>query len=154
VVAIARGITTILPGGDHEILPQDQVLIMASKKDLPKADGPDRGQAAAPAPGDDPGRRSGGSRVAELLGKRVQVKLIEKDESRAAELSHRLACRGASRGRSDAEALDLAGLMDMDTFITATGENETNIMSCMLAKHLMTTSNGAHTARSTKPFPW
>jgi trk system potassium uptake protein TrkA len=43
---------------------------------------------------------------------------------------------------SDAEALDLAGLTDMDTFITATGENETNIMSCMLAKHLMTTSNG------------
>jgi trk system potassium uptake protein TrkA len=39
---------------------------------------------------------------------------------------------------SDAEALDLAGLTDMDTFITATGENETNIMSCMLAKHLMT----------------
>jgi Trk K+ transport system NAD-binding subunit len=36
---------------------------------------------------------------------------------------------------SDAEALDLAGLTDMDTFITATGENETNIMSCMLAKH-------------------
>jgi hypothetical protein len=32
VVAIARGITTILPGGDHEILPQDQVLIMASKQ--------------------------------------------------------------------------------------------------------------------------
>ena len=30
----------------------------------------------------------------------------------------------------------------MDTFITATGENETNIMSCMLAKHLMDTSNG------------
>jgi trk system potassium uptake protein TrkA len=43
---------------------------------------------------------------------------------------------------SDAEALDLAGLTDMDTFITTTGENETNIMSCMLAKHLMNTSNG------------
>jgi trk system potassium uptake protein TrkA len=35
VVAIARGITTILPGGDHEILPQDQVLIMASKRTFP-----------------------------------------------------------------------------------------------------------------------
>jgi len=30
IVAIARGITTTLPGGDYEILPQDQVLIMAS----------------------------------------------------------------------------------------------------------------------------
>jgi trk system potassium uptake protein TrkA len=35
VVAIARGITTILPGGDHEILPQDQVLIMASRQTFP-----------------------------------------------------------------------------------------------------------------------
>ena len=31
----------------------------------------------------------------------------------------------------------------MDTFITVTGENETNIMSCMLAKHLMTTSESS-----------
>jgi trk system potassium uptake protein TrkA len=44
VVAIARGITTILPGGDHEILPQDQVLIMAAKAGPSQIDGPDRGQ--------------------------------------------------------------------------------------------------------------
>lgn len=36
VVAIARGISTVIPSGEHEILPQDQVLIMADKKDLPK----------------------------------------------------------------------------------------------------------------------
>ena len=30
----------------------------------------------------------------------------------------------------------------MDTFITATGENETNIMSCVLAKYLMNSPNG------------
>ena len=35
VVAIARGITTIIPGGEHEILPQDQVFIMAGSEDLP-----------------------------------------------------------------------------------------------------------------------
>jgi trk system potassium uptake protein TrkA len=38
---------------------------------------------------------------------------------------------------SDKEVLLAAGLLDMDTFIAATGENETNIMSCLLAKHLM-----------------
>jgi trk system potassium uptake protein TrkA len=38
---------------------------------------------------------------------------------------------------SDANVLQLAGLLEMDTFITATGDNETNIMSCLLAKHLM-----------------
>ena len=36
VVAISRGITTIIPGGKHEILPHDQVLIMANKDDLPR----------------------------------------------------------------------------------------------------------------------
>jgi trk system potassium uptake protein TrkA len=141
VVAIARGINTILPGGDQEILPQDQVLIMASKEDLPKL---------MDLIGVKQQRRHRvmilggglvGSRVAELMGKDVKVKIVEKDESRAAELCHRLNHVEVLHGDgSDAEALDLAGLIDMDTFITATGDNETNIMSCMLAKHLMTTS--------------
>jgi trk system potassium uptake protein TrkA len=89
-VAIARGITTILPGGDHEILPQDQVLIMAAKKDLPKL---------MALTGVKQQRRHRvmilggglvGCRVAELMGKDVQVKIVEKDETRAAELCHRL----------------------------------------------------------------
>lgn len=143
VVGIARGITTILPGGDHEILPQDQVLIMASKQDLPKL---------MALTGEEQTRRHRvmilggglvGCRVADLMGKDVQVKIVEKDEARAAELCHRLNHAEVLHGDgSDAAALDLAGLTDMDTFITVTGENETNIMSCMLAKHLMTTSNG------------
>jgi len=36
VVSIARGITTIIPGGVDRILPHDQVLIMAAKEDLPR----------------------------------------------------------------------------------------------------------------------
>jgi trk system potassium uptake protein TrkA len=144
VVAIARGITTILPGGDHDILPQDQVLIMASKKDLQKlmaltgVKQQQRHRVMILGGG------LVGCRVAELMGKDIQVKIVEKDEARAAELCHCLNHVEVLHGDgSDAEALDLAGLTDMDTFITATGENETNIMSCMLAKHLMTTSNGA-----------
>ena len=143
IVAIARGITTILPGGDQEILPQDQVLIMAAKEDLPQL---------MALIGIKQQRRHRvmilggglvGCRVAELLGKGVKVKLVEKDETRAAELCHHLDHAEVLHGDgSDAEALDLAGLKDMDTFITATGENETNIMSCMLAKHLMTSTNG------------
>lgn len=140
VVAIARGITTILPGGDHEILPQDQVLIMAFKKDLPQL---------MALTGVEQQRRHRvmilggglvGSRVAELMGKGVKVKVIEKNEERAAELCHRLNHAEVLHGDgSVAETLDLAGLAHMDTFITATGENETNIMSCMLVKHLMST---------------
>jgi trk system potassium uptake protein TrkA len=78
VVAIARGITTILPGGDHEILPQDQVLIMAARQDLPKL---------MALTGVKQQRRHRvmilggglvGCRVAELMGKDVRVKIVEK----------------------------------------------------------------------------
>jgi len=48
---------------------------------------------------------------------------------------------------SDSDVLVAAGLMDMDTFITATGENETNIMSCVLAKHLMTSQSNSKQGR-------
>jgi trk system potassium uptake protein TrkA len=84
-----------------------------------------------------------GSRVAELLGKSVEVRLIEKDESSAEELSFDLPHAEVLHGDgSDSDVLMAAGLLDMDTFITATGENETNIMSCVLAKHLMNSPDG------------
>ena len=151
VVAIARGITTILPGGDHKILPQDQVLFMAAKKDLPELMNLIGVQQQRRHRVMILGGGLVGCRVAELMGKDVQVKIVEKDESRAAELCHCLNHVEVLHGDgSDAEALDLAGLTDMDTFITATGENETNIMSCMLAKHLMNTSNGVNGKKDRK----
>jgi trk system potassium uptake protein TrkA len=83
-----------------------------------------------------------GRRIAELLEKTIEVKLIEKDEECAKELSYSLKHAEILHGDgSNANVLLRAGLLDMDTFITATGENETNIMSCLLAKHLMTTHN-------------
>ena len=50
-----------------------------------------------------------------------------------------------------ADTLTRAGLMDMDTFIAATGENETNIMSCMLVKHLIVSHHGAREFGSPEP---
>ncbi len=142
VVAVARGITTIIPGGEHEILPQDQIFIMAGNEDIPRL---------MEMTGVKQHRRHRvmilggglvGSRVAELLGKSVTVKLIEKDDKRAEELSFMLENTEVLHGDgSDVNVLEAAGLVDMDTFITATGENDTNILSCLLAKHLMNTKN-------------
>jgi len=79
-----------------------------------------------------------GCRLAELLGKTVKVRLIERNEPRAQELSFALKNAEVLHGDgSDSVVLVSAGLMEMDTFITATGENETNIMTSVLAKHLM-----------------
>lgn len=139
VVAISRGITTIIPGGEHEILPKDQILIMAGKDDLPRL---------MELTGIKQKRRHRvmilggglvGSRLAELLEKNVHVRLLEKNEKRAEELSSRLLDTEVLHGDgSDKAVLEEAGLLDMDTFIATTGENETNIISCLLAKQLMT----------------
>jgi trk system potassium uptake protein TrkA len=137
-VAISRGITTIIPGGQDEILPQDQILIMADRDDLPRL---------IELTGIQQQRRNRimilggglvGSRLAELLGRDVQVRLLEKNEQRATELSSILPYTEILHGDgSDKQVLEGAGLPDMDTFIAVTGQNETNIMSCLLAKQLM-----------------
>ncbi len=138
IVAIARGITTLIPGGENELLPQDQAFFLASSENLPRlmdmtgVDQQKRHRVMVLGGG------LVGRRVAELLDKSVEVRLIEKDQHYAEELSYALKNTEVLHGDgSDSDVLLSAGLLDMDTFITATGENETNIMSCVLAKHLM-----------------
>ncbi len=141
IVAIARGITTIIPGGDDELLSQDQAFFMASSENLTQL---------MNLTGVDQQKRHRvliigggliGRRMAELLSKTsgLRVKLIEKDETVAQELSFELKSVEVLHGDgSDSDVLISAGLLEMDTFINATGENETNIMGCVLAKHLIT----------------
>ncbi len=138
VVAIARGITTIIPTGENEILPQDQIFIMSGSDTLPylmeitgiKEDQRHRVMIL--------GGGLIGKRVGELLEKSVEVRIIEKNDQNAEKLTQSLLHAQILHGDgSDGEVLTSAGLLDMDTFITATGDNETNILSCLLAKNLM-----------------
>ncbi len=138
VVAIARGISTIIPGGKTIIQPHDQVLIMAGTDNLAKLMNLTGVKLQRRYRVMILGGGMVGSRVAELLGKTMQVKLIERDEERAERLSADLEHTEVLLGDGSDKAVLLAGgLLDMDTFIAATGENETNIMSCLMAKHLM-----------------
>jgi len=142
VVAIARGISTIIPTGKTEVLPHDQILIMAGTEELPRLMDLTGIKKQHRLRVMIVGGGLVGSRIAQLLGKTVRVKLLEKDEKRAMELSSLLPDTEVLLGDgSDKDVLSNAGLSDMDTFISATGENETNIMSCVLAKHLMTFHN-------------
>ena len=145
VIAIARGITTIIPRGGEVVLPDDHIFIMASNKHLPRLMDvtgikSQRQQRVMLL-----GGGLVGARIAELLQKSVAVRLIEKDEECAKELSLSLSHTDVLHGDgSDADVLTQAGLLDMDTFVTTTGENETNIMTSLLAKHLCKkkTANG------------
>ena len=148
VVAIARGIRSIIPSGNQVILPQDHVLIMASHKHLPKLMeltglSRKRQQKILLL-----GGGLVGARVAHLLEKIASVTLIEKDEERAQELSFSLQNTEVLQGDgSDGEVLTMAGLREATTFITATGENETNIMTSLLSKHIIQEAKSESQAR-------
>ncbi len=140
IVSIARGITTIIPTGNDELLPNDHAFFMASNENLTqlmKLTGVvyQKRHRVMIIGGGLIGRR-----LAELLGetRRLKVRLIEENEAVAKELSYKLKKTEVLHGDgSDSDVLMEAGLPEMDTFINATGENETNIMGCVLAKHLI-----------------
>jgi trk system potassium uptake protein TrkA len=82
----------------------------------------------------------GGSNVGiktarDLCEKRFNVKLIEKDKAKAFELAdalpNALVINGDCR---NVELLEEESLRSMDAFIAVTGNSETNIMSCLVAK--------------------
>lgn len=138
VVAVARGITTQIPSGEFEILPHDQIFIMAGNETLPHLMELTGMQEQTRQRVMILGGGLIGQRVAKLLEKSVEVRLIERNKKHAEELTQSLIHTQILHGDgSDGEVLTSAGLLDMDTFITATGDNETNILSCLLAKNLM-----------------
>ncbi len=143
IVAIVRDSNTIIPGGEHELLPQDQAFILSRREDLsslmllagvPKQ----KGHRVLIVGGGLTGRR-----VAELLSEDFPVKLIEQNSHRAQLLSYELKKTEIFNGDgSDADTLVNAGVLNTDTVITATGDNETNIMTSVLAKHLIRNQSG------------
>jgi trk system potassium uptake protein TrkA len=151
VVSIARGINTIIPGGEEELRPNDNAFILSRAEDMPAL------MEIASVPQESRhrvmviGGGLVGSRVAELLEDTLPVRLIERDERRAEELSHSLRRSEVLHGNgSDGGTLLQAGLLDMDTIIAATSDNETNIMSCVLAKNLIREHAGEQRERQGK----
>ncbi len=82
----------------------------------------------------------GGSKIGlktakELCNSKFKVKLVEKDKEiafeMADELPEALVINGDGR---NVELLDEENIGNMDAFIAVTGDSETNIMSCLVAK--------------------
>lgn len=82
----------------------------------------------------------GGSKIGEksarkLCQEKYRVKLIEKKKDKAFNLAEKLVNTLVIQGDGrDLELLEEENIRDMDAFIAVTGDSETNIMSCLVAK--------------------
>jgi trk system potassium uptake protein TrkA len=136
-VAITRHGHTLVPTGDDRFEAGDLVYVISSKaglKALYKYSGKKQFEVRDIM-------ILGGSRIgrktADALGKLHYVKLIEKNRERSYVLSNILNNTLVINGDgTDIELLKQEGLEKMDAFIAVTGNAETNILSCLLAKHL------------------
>ncbi|MGK7391546.1 MAG: Trk system potassium transporter TrkA [Candidatus Cyclobacteriaceae bacterium M2_1C_046] len=82
----------------------------------------------------------GGSKVgfhaAKRLSRKFNVKLIEIDKDKCFELADQLRNVMVINGDGrDVELLEEEGIENMDAFIAVTGNSETNIISCLVAKN-------------------
>src|SRR5690554_7285904 len=82
----------------------------------------------------------GGSQIGfktarELVAKGYHVKLIESNKERVHEIANQIPnCLVISGDGRNSLLLQEESIQDMDAFISVTGNSETNIMSCLMAK--------------------
>jgi len=137
VAAIFRKDRPIIPEGSTMIEADDEVFFVAAQKDirpcmgeLRRLDKPYRRLMIA-------GGGNIGSRLAQNLEHRYQIKIIERDPERAKSLSQNLSKAIVLNGEaSQGELLMDENIEQTDVFLALTNDDEANIMSSLLAKRL------------------
>ncbi len=137
VVAVYRGVDVIIPQGDTIILEEDIVFFMGKRQHTSKA-------MAQFHHDDVPCKRvmiAGGGNIGLLLAKTLErlyrVKVIEAREERAEILSATLNSAMVLHGdAANQEMLINENIQEMDVFCALTNDDEANILSAMLAKHM------------------
>jgi trk system potassium uptake protein TrkA len=137
VVAIYRNFRTIIPKGNDKFLPNDQIFVITKSEAL---------ETVLKLAGKENikfdnimilGGGKIGRRVASLLSNKMKVKLIDSNPEKAFELADELPNTLVIQGDGrDIDLLAQEGIIDVDAFIAVTEDAETNIISCLLAKHL------------------
>ena len=136
-VAIKRNAVTIIPRGNEHFQLGDMVFVISTHEgidEMMKTSGKENFEAKSIM-------ILGGSRigkhVALYLQKTCEVKLIdssmERCEDLAEVLDNTLVINGDGR---NVDLLEQEGITQMDAFVAVTGNSETNILSCLLAKRM------------------
>lgn len=139
VVAINRGKKTIIPRGEDSIQAGDRIYIFAHQDELPAINYMLRSQQKE-SKATHRAFILGGSRIGIQIARSMEqlnfsIKLIEKNEERCYKLAEEL----NKAVVINAEGLDLQtlldeGLEDADVFVAVTDNDQTNILTCLLAK--------------------
>ena len=136
-IAIQRKDITKIPRGNDVLMPNDRVFIVAPKEnvnDVIHIAGKENVKIENVMI---LGGGQIGYLVARELEKHYNVKIIESNVDKSQDLAERLKKSLVIRGDGrDLNLLALEGIIDMDAFISLTGDDETNIISCLMAKHL------------------
>jgi trk system potassium uptake protein TrkA len=138
VAAISRNEKLIIPSGNDQILEGDLIYFVSEKKELEgalkifgkRAEPLDRVLLV--------GGGNLGLRLAKALeGFSIHTKLIEKDPDRCRELAENLDKVVVLQGDgADQRLLQEENIQDMDVVATLTGDEETNILTSLLAKRM------------------
>lgn len=137
VAAIFRKDRPIIPKGDTIIEADDEVFFLAATHDIRAVMSELRRLEKNYKRVLIAGGGNIGERLAEAIENRYQVRIIEKNKTRADYLSQNLDKTIVLHGSaSDKELLLEENIKDVDIFCALTNDDEANIMSSMLAKRL------------------
>jgi len=136
-VAIKRDGTTIIPRGNEQFHLGDTVYVISTHEgidEMMKSSGKENFEAKSIM-------ILGGSRIAKhvalYMQKNCEVKLIDSDTKKCEDLAeildNTLIINGDGR---NVDLLEQEGITQMDAFVAVTGNSETNILSCLLAKRM------------------
>jgi trk system potassium uptake protein TrkA len=136
-VAIIRAQNTIIPRGEDVLVPGDQIFVIADpaytdefialtgQKDTRIEDIMILGGGLI------------GQFVAARLGDEMNVKIIESNAEKSEEIAEVLPNTLIIHGDgTDYDLLAAEGIVDMDAFIAVTGNDENNIISTLLVRHM------------------
>lgn len=137
VVAMLKGEKTIIPTGEDFFGKNDQIFVVTKRDSLPQV-------LALTGKTDqrlDKIMILGGGKIgrglAKKLERRVEVTLIESNREKSVRIASQLKRTAVFQADgTEIDTLAREGLLNMDAFIAVTSDDETNILSCLLAKHL------------------
>lgn len=150
VVAFFRGGELIVPSGDDQAQLGDDALILCKSEAISRVERMVNPQERSRGEVVIAGGGSTGLTVAKaLLGQVDKVRIIESDRNRAEELAARMPDAEVLHGdATDISLLRAERIAKARAFVALTGQDERNLMACLLARDLGVTTEIALVQRS------